>query len=396
MKVVVAAGGRFHALQLARELAKRDSLKKLVTFSYTRKDKNLLDPNYVSTVKSCKLMDIAYNKLKLSHLISPTSFNAIKDNLFDQRLNKRISNLGTFDIFVGWTNYFFNSFLSVKISSATIVAESGSAHVQEQEHLLKQEYELFGLKADPIHSKTLEKMQREYNYSDYIMTLSNYSRQSFLKRGFAPSKILQTTCGFDVEDFLQARENSSLQPQKFRVIFVGLLCMRKGIHYLLKAWEKLNLPASEAELVLVGVMQNDLRSILNRLPIKKNVIFQNSVNRNTLAKLYQTSSVFVLPSVEDGFGMVMGEAMASQIPVICTQSTGGPDIIENNKHGFIVQPRNVDELAEKILWCYKNQDTTKEMGIASQQHIQNFTWDKYGDSVFDIYQKILEKKREQN
>lgn len=396
MNVVIAAGGRFHAFQLAQELAKRKALKKLITFSYTRHDKELLDSMYISNIRRCRLLEIAYEKLGLSHIISKPTFNMMKDNLFDSRLHKEISNLGTFDIFVGWTNYFFKSFLDIKISGATIIAESGSSHIQEQEHLLKQEYDLYGLKIDPINSDTAEKMQREYAYSDYIMTLSNFSRQSFLKRGFAPTKVLQVTCGFDVEHFLQARQSSSLQPHKFRVLYVGLLCLRKGIHYLLKAWEKLNLPENEAELVLVGVMQSDLRSILQRLPIKKNVIFHNAVNRNTLAKLYQTSSVFVLPSIEDGFGMVMGEAMASQIPVICTQSTGGPEIIENNKHGFIVEPRNVDALAEKILWCFQNQSTTKEMGILSQQQIQNFTWNKYGEDVFNIYQNILEKKREQN
>jgi glycosyltransferase involved in cell wall biosynthesis len=237
-------------------------------------------------------------------------------------------------------------------------------------------------------------MTQEYAYADYIMTLSSFSRQSFLKRGFPECKILQVPCGFDVEDFVRARQNSALQPQKFRVIFVGLICLRKGIHHLLEAWNKLNLPENEAELVLVGNLQKDFKQVLRHMSLKKNVIFSGPVNREKLAKLYQTSSVFVLPSVEDGFGMVMGEAMASGLPVICTDCTGGPDILQEQKHGFIVPSKNIEILAERILWCFQNQNLAKQMGMEAQQYVQQFTWDNYGEKVYEVYQKILGKKVE--
>ena len=394
MKVVVAAGGRFHSIQLASQLAKRDCLKKFFTFSYSSKDKATLDAALVRQLHICRILDQIFTRLRLGSVIQPSKFNAFKDHIFDLEMRRKIAKLGQIDLFVGWTNYFFNSFLDIKISGAKIIAESGSSHILEQNNILQEEYGKFGIRDTPIHYKTIDKMTHEYLYADYIMTLSTFSRKSFLKRGFTDSKILQVPCGFDVEDFIQARQNSAVRPQKFRVIFVGLICLRKGIHYLLEAWNKSNLPENEAELVLVGNIQKDFKQVLKRIPLKKNVIFNGPVNREKLEKLYQSSSVFVLPSVEDGFGMVMGEAMASGLPVICTDCTGGPDILQEEKHGFVVPSKDVDLLAERILWCFQNQDLAKQMGLEAQKHVQQFTWDNYGEKIYEVYQQILGKKVE--
>ncbi|MHC5731280.1 MAG: glycosyltransferase family 4 protein, partial [Nostoc sp.] len=120
----------------------------------------------------------------------------------------------------------------------------------------------------------------------------------------------------------------------FRALFVGRVGVRKGVHYLIKAWEELQLP--QAELMLVGVNEFP-ETWLSQLPEGVNYI--PSVPHTTLNQYYSNANVFVFPSLVEGFGLVLLEAMACGIPVITTTHTAGPDIITDGTEGFIVPIR---------------------------------------------------------
>jgi len=420
MKIVISAGGRFHALHLAQQLEKRNSLKRLFTFSYTKYDRTRIACEHVTNISSCSILDHIFLKARLDRIIQKSSYNVFKDNLFDRFVSSHISKLEKIDIFVGWAHYALKSIPAARKAGAKIIIESGSCHILEQKKLLEQEYEKFNVPFIPLHQKNIAKMLQEYELADYIMTLSEFAYQSFVKWGVPKHKLLKVTCGMDVEFFLPARtlrDATYVAPQgerpkprlhisddnkqwilnqvqddkrqKFRVIFVGLLNLRKGVQYLIQAWNKLNLPEEQTELLLVGNLAQDLKLVLQNMPLKKNIIFYGSTSRENLRDLYGSSSVFVLPSVEDGFGMVMGEAMASGLPVICTTNTGGPDIITDQEHGFIIPAQDSDMLSEKIGWCYNNQETCKLMGKNGQEQIKKFTWDAYGEKVYEIYKSIV-------
>ena len=393
MKVVVAAGGRFHALHLANQLEKRDTLKKLFSFSYTKKDESFVSKELVCNYNLGKYLDFSFSKFRLNKFFDKSKFNVFKDNLFDSWLSRNIDQINGADIFVGWTNYFLKSLPQIKKTGAKIIAESGSCHILYQAKLLAEEYDKWGLYYPAICEENISKMVQEYEQADYIMTISDFVYQSFLKEGICKDKLLKVSCGIDVEFFLQKNREKEIKGDgKFRVICVGLMCLRKGIQYLLKAWNKLNLPQSKTELLLVGNLQNDLKAVLKNIEIKKNVVFYGSVNKDKLAELYKNSSLFVLPSVEDGFGMVIGEAMACGLPVICTDHTAGTDLIQNGKQGFVVPSRNIDILAEKILWCYKNKQESELLGKDGKERIKTFSWNNYGENVFQVYKKILYDK----
>jgi glycosyltransferase involved in cell wall biosynthesis len=161
------------------------------------------------------------------------------------------------------------------------------------------------------------------------------------------------------------------------------------VQYLIEAWNKLNFSDGQAELMLVGNLQKDFNTVLRKMPLKKNIIFVGSTNKNELLNLYNRASVFVLPSVEDGFGMVVGEAMAAGIPVICTANVGASEIIKGHSCGFIVPAADSDALAEKILWCHNNQGDLLRMGIRARKIVQNWSWSNYGNRIIEIYSQIL-------
>jgi glycosyltransferase involved in cell wall biosynthesis len=139
----------------------------------------------------------------------------------------------------------------------------------------------------------------------------------------------------------------------------------------------------------VGNIQSDVKQYLKNINLPNNVIFCGSVNREKLLELYQSSSLFVLPSIEEGLSMTIAEGMASGLPILCTTNTGGQELVEDGKLGFIVPIRDENILAEKILWCYQNREEAKEMGNQAQCRVQKCTWDAYGEKIFDIYKKIL-------
>ncbi len=392
MNVVISAGGRFHAFHLANQLHKRNSLRQLYTFYYTKKDHNLVPPHLVKNIMPSKSIDFLATRLRLTKVINRSTFNVFQDNLFDYLVSTQLKKTNGIDIFVCWAHYLQHSYCRAKSAGAQVILESGSCHISEQQKLLCKEYKKWGLTFPPIHWKNQQKMVKEYELADYIMTLSEFSRQSFIRQGIPEKKLLKVPCGMDVEYFYNPSTEYK-KKKKFQIIFVGLLSIRKGIHYLLQAWHQANLPEEETELILVGNIQKDLQSILSKLPIKDNVVFYGSTSKQKLKELYQNSSAFVLPSIEDGFGMVIGEAMASGLPVICSDHCAAPEIITDKKEGLIVPAGSAEKLAEKISWCFENQEKAYSMGQQGQKTIRNFTWDIYGQNVFDVYQNILNRRK---
>ncbi len=90
--------------------------------------------------------------------------------------------------------------------------------------------------------------------------------------------------------------------------------------------------------------------------------------------------------------MVQMQAMASGLAIICTENSGGRELVDENYNGFIVDIRNVDVLKQKILYLYNNRDQLFEMGLNSENKAKNlFSWDKYGFEVIKKYKEILNK-----
>ena len=387
MKVAVAAGGRFHALHLAHQLECHGALAALFTASFRPSDKKYVTSG-VHGVLRLQLVEDLIMRFRLLKLIDKSRWYVWKDNWFDRWLARQISQLGHVDIFVGWAHYILHSIPAIRSTGAKIVLESGSCHILEQEKLLCEEYAHFGLKSAPIHPRNRDKMLREYEQADYIMTPSRFVYDSFLRQGVPAAKLLQVPYGVDAARFYVPRAELA---HKFRVLFVGQLSLQKGVSYLLDAWQSLNLPHSEAELVLVGNIDPALARLLAKKKLPVNIIFHGSVPQEALNEQYARASLFVLPSIQEGLAMVQAEAMAAGLPLLATTNTGAAELIDDGREGFIVPIRNAAALAEKIAWSFQHRDVCFAMGMRAQEKIKQFSWDCYGDKIMQTYQRILEQ-----
>jgi starch synthase len=158
----------------------------------------------------------------------------------------------------------------------------------------------------------------------------------------------------------------------FTVLFAGYIGLRKGVPHLIEAWEKLQL--KNARLWLAGSL-NLPKDYLSEHATSFEYL--GAIPRVELLQRMQQADLFAFPSLAEGFGLVIGEAMASGVPVLTTVNTGGPELIEDGREGWCVAAHAVEPLIERIEWAYQNREALATMGQQARQRAEQWTWADY-------------------
>jgi glycosyltransferase involved in cell wall biosynthesis len=163
----------------------------------------------------------------------------------------------------------------------------------------------------------------------------------------------------------------------FTVLFAGQIGIRKGVPLLLEAWKRLGL--KDARLLMAGSLG------LGEEYLKSHNGFHylGALPRVQLLEVMKEMDLFVFPSLAEGFGLVIGEAMAAGVPVLTTMNTGGPELITDGQEGWCVNAHDVDALAERIEWAYWNRDALYEMGSQARRRAEQWTWADYRKKLTD-------------
>lgn len=224
------------------------------------------------------------------------------------------------------------------------------------------------------HPWLRRRTRHEYQLADVIRVMSEVAKRTLVEAGIPESKVFVALPPIAISNAPQAR----LEATKFRVDFVGLIEPAKGFQYLIEAFERLNLKDSELTL-WGGPGSRGVSSYLAERTARnpRIVISPQSVRKIGLDKVYGRSSVLVLPSLADGFGYVVGEAMSCGVPVIVTTATGASDIIEDGVNGFVVPPADVGALADRLAILASDKELRQRMGRAARE-----TALKYGMEQF--------------
>src|SRR3989344_2674495 len=224
------------------------------------------------------------------------------------------------------------------------------------------------------------------NQFDYIIAISDFVKSSYIKQGFSAEKVFVAYTDINLSLGTEQKRKNDI----FRALYLSYTNSRKGLPYLLDAWRELKLP--NAELVLVGKYSGDVPEKLKQycdsiIKSDSSIIWAGSTD--TPARYYNEASVFVLPSLTEGNPKVVMEAMAHGLPVITTPNA--QSIVEDGKSGFVVPIRDAHALEEKIRYLYNNRNIAERMGKEARKAMEHKK--PFGEEVFEIYQKILEREK---
>ncbi|WP_207492037.1 glycosyltransferase family 4 protein [Aridibaculum aurantiacum] len=213
-----------------------------------------------------------------------------------------------------------------------------------------------------------ERRDQELQLADYVICNSSFTKRSLVSAGVSAEKIVTVPYGFPQVD---TTVDFSKPVEKLIFMNAGTQNLRKGIHILYQAWQEANIPGTEAELWMIG--SNSLpNSVKAGLP--ESIKFFPNIPRVELMDKYKQAHVFILPTLADGFGMVISEAMSRGVPVITTYNSGGPDIIEHEKEGLLINHNDKEAIIQSLKWCVSNKHKLLEMGKAAYDKAASYSW----------------------
>jgi glycosyltransferase involved in cell wall biosynthesis len=391
MRVTVSTGPGAHSHHLIAQLVARRALSR-VFYYWPRAEVSQLDcSNRLRTIARLTWHDQVtrfawglWRRMSGGGDLAPTAFLY---PLYDKAMQRFESRC---DVFVGWSQVSLYTLGRARRDGAVTVLEHPMVHVRTWMETMRREYARFGhgarSRGSVFPGSIVRRMLMEYGSADRINVLSSFARQTFLDAGVPGDRIMVTLPGVDVDVFRPASGGDGV----FRILYVGRMELLKGVHHLLRAFAELALPG--AELWLIGKLLPEMEPYFRRYAGS----FRHLPERGPaeLADAYRRASVFVLPSIHEGFGLVLLEAMASGVPVIATRTTGGPDAVRDGATGFLTSPGDVDALKERLTWLYGHPAARREMGDAGRETaLAHFTWDHYGDRVEANLRSLLASRQ---
>jgi glycosyltransferase involved in cell wall biosynthesis len=235
---------------------------------------------------------------------------------------------------------------------------------------LSKEYACHQLTPRGIHKEHLSIMS-----ADIVTVPSSFVKMSLISAGIPEEKIRKIPygCNLKCNDFQDVTPNVQ---GNLKILFVGSLCVRKGLHILLDAFSRLDVHAKE--LVLVGPKTWETKYILNMFP-NENITFAGKVSHSKISSYFSAAHVFVLPSLAEGQAMVLGEALSFGLPIIATASTGIQDLILDYMNSCIlVEEDNPDSLLNALKTVAHNPVKVASMRSESRKANENISgWSTY-------------------
>jgi len=231
-----------------------------------------------------------------------------------------------------------------------------------------------------------------------IITVSNHTASQLKGRGISEENLNVIHNGIDI--FPPPSEKEKIQIinklgiiNKKVILFVGRLDQRKGVIFLVKAIKELKNDIKEDFKCIIvgnGPIKNHILKYIKNNNLDSYFSFVNKVNYKNLRKIFFLCDVLVLPSLYEGLGLVLLEAMASKKPVIGTNSGGIPEIIKHGYNGFLTPLRSIKHISKAIKKILSNNELAKKMGEHGYTMIKrDFTWEKAVKKTLKIYKRLI-------
>lgn len=264
-------------------------------------------------------------------------------------------------------------------------------------------YELY---PETMQKATLERIKKDINYSveraDKVITISESTKRDMISILKIPEqKIEIISPGVDFEKFnkpytpLQmqyVRERYQL-PENY-ILYMGTLEPRKNIESIIEAFALMKKESDsrvqEVKLVLAGKKGWLYESIFNKvrqLGIESEVVFTDFIEEEHKPILYQLAKAFVFPSIYEGFGIPVLEAMAASVPVITSNVSSLPEVAGDA--ALLVSPKDKEKIAESMYTLITDEDSREQLRVRGLKQAQKFSWKASAEKLYDIYEKLV-------
>lgn len=260
--------------------------------------------------------------------------------------------------------------------------------------------DFFPLMTRLAHTRRLKKIRYKMkkNSNTHLIADSDHTKRDLVKHlGISENKI--STIPLGVSSIFKPLNDSLSNKMVLRkyslskpyILTVGSLNPRKNITSLLKAYSRLTENSKiNHQLVLIGTSGWLNKKIFKEVRINKNVKLMGTVPEEDLPILYSQADLFVFPSIYEGFGLPVLEAMACGTPVITSNASSLPEV--SGQAARLVDPHDISEIANSISYVLSNNPIRKKMIDQGLQWAKNFTWEKTAQRTYELYKNIVTQK----
>jgi glycosyltransferase involved in cell wall biosynthesis len=230
------------------------------------------------------------------------------------------------------------------------------------------------------NSEMLYRLDQESKLADRIVVASSFTKRTLSENGIAEAKITVNPYGINSKLF-PAKKSYNMK-NEIKVLFLGQMVQRKGLSYLLESIKQMD--TNRVSLTIVGRGRVD-EDLLNKYKSLVDFNILTNLNHQSLVKCFHEHDVMVLPSLVEGFGHVILEAMSSGLPVICTENTAGPDLFLTRDEGFVIPIRNPNAISSSLEMLLCDRNKNEHMGRVAAQTARLFTWNKHIETLQRFY-----------
>ena len=309
--------------------------------------------------------------------------------LHDRIVARRIQKLaGKIDIIHTWPLGALQTLETAAKLGIPTVLERPNANTRFAMEVVQQECERLGVTLPPDHEHAFnaEKLcieEEEYSLADRLLCPSEFTAKTFLDKGYAKEKLARHIYGFD-ERVYYANSERRDPKRGLTMLFVGVCAVRKGVHYALEAW--LRSPASKSGTFLIAgeflpAYQEKLQPMLSHRSVRV------LGHRNDVPELMRKSDVLVLPSIEEGFGLVITEAIGSGCVPLASEAC--TELCDHMKTGLMHRVGDVDTLTQQITMLHEDPVLLERLRTTGLAAAPSFTWTAAGSVLLQVYRDTI-------
>lgn len=414
-RIIVAHPGKQHSLQMAAAVKKSGMLQKYYTTVYYKegsltkiitdkllRGKNLkkahsrlsveLDSDDVEQINEWMgLVTLLTSRISVLEKLT-RKWNALTASLFYKEIMRkaRKDNIDAIIVYDGYSNRHFEILDGTDIIKVMDVSFASRQYLKK---LFESEIKEYG--ADDLRRTSSELWNEKWMYNDivatkvadYFIVPSHFVKESLEYCGVEPDRIYIVPYGVDNKEF-NYTDVPLKKERRLQLLYVGEISCRKGLHRLLEVASQYQ---GQIELRLCGRVDQK-SSIYQNYKDTANIEFVGFITHDQLANEYNNADVFVFPTLGEGFGLVVLEALSCGLPVICSDRAGGNDVIQNGVNGFVISMDTNAALRNSIDWCLANRERLHQMRIQAKDSVAGLSWDTYKSNVEKCLYDIMRRE----